>query len=159
MRLAEECAALLEHATEAQRAVFAAVESAVAEAPGDRALTVENCDHRERDVRDWLQARIDAEDKKIRALEEKIVRAMQTYRSRFPVETQEVDASVEAAGEYRGMLKRLRDDDLPSFEQRFKSLLNENTIREVANFQSQLNRERETIRERIETINGSLRGH
>ncbi len=71
MRLAEECAALLEHATEAQRAVFAAVESAVAEAPGDRALTVENCDHRERDVRDWLQAKIDAEDKKIRALEEK----------------------------------------------------------------------------------------
>ncbi len=157
VRLAEECAALLEHATEAQRAVFAAVESAVAEAPGDRALTVENCDHRERDVRDWLQARIDAEDKKIRALEEKIVRAMQTYRSRFPVETQEVDASVEAAGEYRVMLKRLQDDDLPSFEQRFKSLLNENTIREVANFQSQLNRERETIRERIETINGSLR--
>src|SRR5665811_1246405 len=41
---------------------------------------------------------------------------------------------------------------------RFKSLLNENTIREVANFQSQLNRERETIRERIETINRSVRG-
>jgi uncharacterized protein YPO0396 len=35
-------------------------------------------------------------------------------------------------------------------------LLNENTIREVANFQSQLARERETIKERIAHINESL---
>ena len=48
----------------------------------------------------------------------------------------------EAAGEYRKMLYRLNSDDLPRFESAFKSLLNENTIREVANFQSQLNRER-----------------
>jgi uncharacterized protein YPO0396 len=119
---------------------------------------VENCDGRERDLRDWLQAKIDGEDRKIRALEEKIVKAMQSYRSRFPLETQEVDASVSAADEYRAMLRKLQNDDLPRFEEHFKSLLNENTIREVANFQSQLNRERETIRERIETINRSLRG-
>jgi uncharacterized protein YPO0396 len=47
-------------------------------------------------------------------------------------------------------------DDLPRFEGRFKELLNENTIREVANFQSQLARERETIKERIARINESL---
>ena len=45
---------------------------------------------------------------------------------------------------------------MPQFERRFKELLNENTIREVANFQSQLSRERETIRERVATINRSL---
>jgi len=39
---------------------------------------------------------------------------------------------------------------------RFKELLNVNTINEVANFNAQLARERETIRERIENINGSL---
>ena len=55
-------------------------------------------------------------------------------------------------------LQRLLTDDLPRFEGEFKRLLNENTIREVANFQSQLSRERETIRERIETINRSLHG-
>ena len=36
------------------------------------------------------------------------------------------------------MLAQLQADDLPRFEARFKELLNENTIREVANFQSQL---------------------
>jgi uncharacterized protein YPO0396 len=64
--------------------------------------------------------------------------------------------SVEAADEYREMLQQLKADDLPRFEARFKELLNENTIREVANFQSQLARERETIKERITHINTSL---
>src|SRR5207253_6822895 len=58
--------------------------------------------------------------------------------------------------EYRNMLHNLQADDLPRFEAKFKELLNENTIREVANFQSQLARERETIKERIAHINGSL---
>jgi uncharacterized protein YPO0396 len=48
-------------------------------------------------------------------------------------------------------------DDLPRFEARFKQLLNENTIREVAAFQSELSRERQLIIERIEVINRSLR--
>jgi uncharacterized protein YPO0396 len=64
---------------------------------------------------------------------------------------------VAAAGEYTAMLDRLRSDDLPRFEARFKELLNENTIREVASFQSQLARERQTIKERIALINRSLR--
>ena len=67
------------------------------------------------------------------------------------------DASVEAAGEHRKMLKSLREEGLPRFEARFKSLLNENAIREVAGFQSRLREEERTIRDRIETINGSLR--
>jgi uncharacterized protein YPO0396 len=63
---------------------------------------------------------------------------------------------VEAAGEYTAMLEQLSADNLPRFEARFKELLNENTIREVANFQSQLVRERETIKERVARINESL---
>src|ERR1039457_5039620 len=138
--------------------VFPRVESMSFEALGSQVLTVESCDNREREMREWVQGRIDAEDKNISRLDERIVKGMQAYRGRYPLETREADASVQAAGEYRKMLYRLKADDLPRFESAFKSLLNENTIREVANFQSQLNRERETIRERIETINRSLRG-
>lgn len=47
-------------------------------------------------------------------------------------------------------------DDLPRFEAQFKELLNVNTINEIANFNAQLARERETIRERIDRINESL---
>jgi uncharacterized protein YPO0396 len=126
------------------------------EALGERQLTVESCDNREHETRQWLQDRIDAEDKRLNRLTERIVDAMRQYHSAFPLESQEADVSVEAAGEYRSMLGKLISDDLPRFESRFKELLNENTIREVVNFQSQLMRERETIKERISRINESL---
>lgn len=126
------------------------------EALGVHQLTVESCDNRERDMRDWLQARIDTEDRRLVRLREKIIRAMTEYREEWKLDTQEVDVSLEAGPEYQAMLSSLRADDLPRFEARFKELLNENTIREVANFQSQLAREKQTILDRIDRINQSL---
>lgn len=126
------------------------------QALGEHRLTVESCDNRQQEMRKWLQDRIDAEDRKISRLQEKIVKAMTDYKNDYKLETQDTDAAVEAADEYRQMLTALQADDLPHFEARFKELLNENTIREVANFQSQLHRERETIKERIAQINESL---
>jgi uncharacterized protein YPO0396 len=143
-------------AAHAQALRFATLDTLRAEALGEHHLSVESCDNRERELREWLQARIDAEDKRIKGLGERIIRAMTEYKEAYRLETAEVDASLEAAFEYRTMLEALRADDLPRFEARFKELLNENTIREVANFQSQLAREREQIKERIGRINESL---
>lgn len=140
----------------AHAAYFTKLDTARVEALGVHQLTVEACDNRERDMRDWLQTKIDAEDLKLKRLRDKIIQAMAAYKEAYKLETAEVDASIEAGFEYRAMLNDLQADDLPRFEARFKELLNENTIREVANFQSQLARERETIRERIARINGSL---
>jgi uncharacterized protein YPO0396 len=119
-------------------------------------LAIESCDGRKNELRKIIQDRIDSMDKRIRTLEDRIVKAMHGYRRDFPLETREVDDSVSSGPEYEIMLEKLQTDNLPRFEQRFKELLNENTIREVANFQSQLLRERETIKERIERINQSL---
>lgn len=126
------------------------------EALGEHRLTVESCDNREQEMRSFLQGLIDAEGKKLDRLRDRITAAMREYQTTYPLDTQEVDSTVESAGEYREMLRALQADDLPRFEARFKELLNENTIREVANFQSQLNKERELIRERIARINESL---
>ena len=123
---------------------------------GDQLLSVENCDRHQQDLRKWLQTKIDNDSQRIKSLQDKIVSAMSHYQNHYPLETQEVDATLESAAEFRQMLHALQADDLPRFEQRFKELLNENTIREVLNFQSQLNRERETINERIAQINDSL---
>ena len=101
------CDALLAGTGEQVKAdVFPRIEAMSFEALGAHVLTVESCDTRERDMREWVQGRIDSEDKKIRALEERIVKGMQAYRSRYPLETREADASVQAAGEYRKMLYR-----------------------------------------------------
>ncbi len=126
------------------------------EALGEHHLSVESCDNREREMRDWLQDKIDAENSKLKRLRDKIIQAMAAYKDEFKLEMKDVDVSMEAGFEYGKMLHSLQADDLPRFENRFKELLNENTIREVANFQSQLARERETIKERIARINESL---
>ena len=141
----------LQHATH-----FDAIAAWGPEAWGGQSLSVESCDAREQDVRRWLQARIDGDDRQLARLGEKIVRAMAEYNDAYKLDTQEVDASVAALAEYRAMLDKLQADDLPRFVARFKELLNENTIREVAQFQSQLHRERATIKERIARINESL---
>lgn len=122
-----------------------------------RRLTVETVDGMERDLRDLLTARIDALGKRLDRLRERIVAQMSDFRAAYPSESEEMDARVEGAGEYRALLARLQADDLPRFEASFKELLNENTINEIVAFQAQLNREQATIRERIELINGSLR--
>ena len=154
--LQQQAQALLAETTEDIVQRFDLLEAMREEALGGQMLTVESCDNRERDMRDWLQARIDAEDRKLSRLSEKIIKAMTEYKGMWTLETGEVDANLAAAPEYRSMLDQLQADDLPRFEGRFKELLNENTIREVANFQSQLARERETIKERIARINESL---
>ncbi len=126
------------------------------EALGDAPLTVSSIDNRQSDMREWLQKQIDAVNRTIATLSERIVRRMSTYKTTYPLDTDEVDASIASAGEFHTMLGDLRANDLPKYESKFKELLNENTIREIANFQSQLNRERDEIRERIASINLSL---
>lgn len=92
------------------------------------------------------------------ALGNAIVRAMDAFRNAYPQETAEVDNSLASGGEYRELHRRVASDDLPRFEREFKDYLNQNTIREIAVFAAQLNKQETVIKERVETINRSLRG-
>lgn len=135
---------------------FARLETLRPEALGEHQLSVESCDNREREMRDWLQKKIDNEDDKIKRLNEKIIKAMAAFKEAFKLETAEIDASLDAAFEYENLLTQLKRNDLPRFVERFKELLNVNTVNEIANFNAQLARERETIKEKIAHINQSL---
>ncbi|TVP81697.1 ATP-binding protein [Thioalkalivibrio sp.] len=139
-----------------EAALHQRLETMRSEALGEHTLTVESCDNREQDLRGWLQKRIDMEDSRVKRARERIIQAMMAFKQEFKLETAEFDASIEAAFEYRELLGSLGRDDLPRFESRFKELLNVNTINEIANFNAQLARERETIKERIGRINESL---
>jgi uncharacterized protein YPO0396 len=153
--LQRQTQALLEQAP-ADVALAGQLDAMRAEALGEHQLSVESCDNREQDVRGWLQARLDGEQKKLERLAEKIIKAMAAFREEFKLETAEIDASLQAAADYRKLQEQLDRDDLPRFVARFKELLNVNTINEIANFNAQLARERETIKERIARINESL---
>ena len=152
----QQTTALLLQEAPLDTALSGTLETMRAEALGEHQLTVESCDNREQDLRSWLQGRIDAEEHKLKRLAEKIIKAMASFKEAFKLETAEIDASLEAAFEYENLLTQLNLDDLPRFVARFKELLNVNTINEIASFNAELARQRETIKERITHINKSL---
>ncbi|MBN2655945.1 MAG: hypothetical protein JXR86_02720 [Spirochaetales bacterium] len=119
-------------------------------------LYYETCGTAEHLFREKLQGEIDSAKKRLERLIQNIVGTMEGFRRDYPSETRDMDASIESEGEYRNLLDKLIRDNLPQFESKFKELLNENTIREIASFQAKLNRECEKIRERVEKINKSM---
>ncbi|RLD32652.1 MAG: ATP-dependent exonuclease SbcCD, C subunit-like protein, partial [Bacteroidetes bacterium] len=119
-------------------------------------LTVENCDRHQQKVREWLQTKIDSLDKRAKTLSVSIVTIMADFRNRYPTETREFDATLESGPDFLTFLNQLKADDLPKYEERFKRQLNENTIRGIAGFQAQLNKEYRQIEERVAHINKSM---
>ena len=136
--------------------IFPQLTGMLPEAIGEKKITVENCDPCQRQMREWLQQRIDNQSNKSRRSEAIIVRRMQAYKGSYPVETNEVDASVDAIDAFAQMLDHLKHEDLPRHEQRFKQKLNEETIQNMALFQGKLDSERYEIRDKIDIINRSL---
>ena len=107
-------------------------------------------------VRDELTSRIDGSRKRQGTLGNRIVARMGEFRRQYYVETSELDDSLASAAGYRELYARLVEDDLPRFQDQFKRYLNQNTIRDIAGFQSQLNKQAELIRDRVNVINSSL---
>ena len=120
-------------------------------------VAVGDCDRIEREQDTALTDRVEQAGEKQRLAGQRAVAAMQEFRRDWPAETGEMDADVAAAGEYRALAERLATDDLPRFEAEFKKQLNTNTINDIAGFNAWLDKSARLIKERIDTINDSLR--
>lgn len=90
-------------------------------------------------------------------LREGIVSKMQRYKHEYPAETHEVDASIEASKEFKQFFRKISEEDLPRHEERFKRLLKEGTINDIAIFKNQLEVYARDIEDRIRKINKSLK--
>lgn len=152
-QLRDTKATLDEPAAASAKAWFAAVDTRV----GDRNLvTPDDCDTCRIEVNDAITTEIDRLTGQQNKAAARAVARMGDFRREYPLETVEFDNSVQSAGEYRLLHKRISSDDLPRFESEFKTYLNTNTIRDIAGFHSQLTKQAELIKRRIETINDSL---
>jgi uncharacterized protein YPO0396 len=152
--LAEAEAVLAEETCAPARVLFGQISAHVQSRPESAAA----CDRAESVAREELTSQADKRGAQMNRLANKVVVAMKDFRQQYPVETSEFDDAVESADGYRELHKRLVADDLPRFTDQFKTYLNQNTIRDVAGFQSQLSKQAELIKERIATINRSLVG-
>lgn len=119
-------------------------------------LTLVNGNTLERSYLDWIERERNSLAGEIDRVRTKVVKAMADYNHKYSEETREIDSDLESLSEYARMLAQLENDGLPNFETRFKQLLHENTINQIALFQAKLKEEQDTIKTRIEQINGSL---
>ena len=140
------------------RAQFAVIEEVLAGVGRLAPATAAACDRAETEAGTEFSTLAAKRGDRLARLSNKIVAAMGEFRRQYPVETSELDDSAESAEGYRELHGRLTGDDLPRFRQQFKTYLNQNTIRDIAGFQSQLNKQADLIRQRIATINTSLVG-
>ncbi|MFI7443503.1 ATP-binding protein [Nonomuraea indica] len=90
------------------------------------------------------------------SLGNRIISGMSSFKAKYPLEAADFDNSLQAVPGYRDLLRKLVEDDLPRFQETFKTYLNTNTIREIAGFHAQLAKQADLIRQRVATINGSL---
>jgi len=104
----------------------------------------------------WLAKEIDGNQEKLSHKGTILTNKMMEYIQKYPQETNLLDASPEALPEYKAVLQKLEMDGLPKFETKFKELLRENTIHQIALFQGKLAMACDIIRERIDMINHSL---
>ncbi|WP_427133454.1 ATP-binding protein [Pseudarthrobacter sp. S9] len=160
----EECRGILAetplaNTTQADDAgVLAAVAKLASAELGDKPLTYKNTGTVESAVRSGLTDIIDALSKRIARAAETTVRLMADFRNKYPNETTDIDAALEAAGDFNRLLEQLVSNDLPRFEAHFKESLNQNTIHEVVAFNAFLDSRRQDIVNRIGEINLSLAG-
>jgi uncharacterized protein YPO0396 len=103
-----------------------------------------------------LQSAVDRVGRELVGYAQRLIQAMSEVRRRWPEATTEMDASVEARGEFLAFHDRVATDDLPRFESEFKRQLNTNTIRELAQFNNWLRRQAEEIHYRVDRINEAL---
>ncbi|MBQ1867582.1 ATP-binding protein [Selenomonas sp.] len=104
----------------------------------------------------WLQEEGHRQEQILRHHGEELTRLMTGFRQNWPEASADLLCSPEAAADYIAVLNRLRTDDLPKFEGRFRELLKENTINQIALFQTHLENTCQEIEDRIARINRSL---
>jgi len=108
-------------------------------------------------VRKIIMSKIDEIVHKDRKIRENIVKKMLQFKYDFPEATMEIIPGIEEIGEFETLFEKLRTEDLPKYEDRFKRYLNEGTINDIVMFKTQLTKNSDEIKKKIKAINGSLK--
>ncbi|MCP4175091.1 MAG: hypothetical protein GY758_30450 [Fuerstiella sp.] len=123
---------------------------------GGQLLTT-NCFHQQE--KDFRRAREMARDQlrgKVQPVQERLLKDMSRFLVKFPEEKSDLQPSTEYLDSFLGLLEGIREGDLPRHEQRFKERLNDKVTREIGLLNSELERERYAIEDKIDLLNQAL---
>lgn len=94
----------------------------------------------------------------IQNLGHRIERCFETFLRQWPAEGGGLDATLASAPDFFAKLDRLETDGLPRYEERFLTLLREQSEQNLTRLSTQLDHERKAIRDRMDLVNESLAG-
>lgn len=122
----------------------------------EKVVTLESLDHVTNLVERGLNSELRALESRRSDLRNSIVQRFADFNRLWPALAGGLDATLESADDYLAKLKRLEDDNLPAFEDRFFSLLREQSDQNLTLLTTKLDEERSAIRSRMELVNESL---
>lgn len=126
------------------------------DAPGG-ALHLQNLGALQKHMSGSIDKRINRQNERLKNCTGAIIGMMRDYLERFQEERSQLGSALLDLPDYRRRLEEIQRDGLPAVEERFRKLLNQNTIHGMALFNSKLHSDERAITERIDTINRSLR--
>jgi uncharacterized protein YPO0396 len=119
-------------------------------------LTLANLDSRARQVERGLHTERTAAVNERNRLAMLIERQFGAFRRGWPVEASDLDETLASAPEYLRLLTRIEQDGLPRFEERFSSLLKDQSTENLAALSRHVDEARRQIRERMALVNDGL---
>jgi uncharacterized protein YPO0396 len=105
-----------------------------------------------------LESRRSTQERKDSDARNALLRDMHAFLTEFPDRKSSLDVGVDFAKDYRALLETIERDDLPTYEGRFRELLRESTLRDIALFHTELDEDARAIKGAIGIINESLEG-
>ena len=130
-------------------------------------LTLETVDAAAASARDGVYRALRDARQELSRIEIGLVRKMHLFKTppedvtqKYPswtADTMDLQDAPEFLGEYAALYTRLKDEDLPRHEQRFKTWLNERVIVNFASFETSLDKQFKAIKASLQELNDSLK--
>ena len=149
----KECNQTTEILRDEQKSLFPKIEYFLQE----KEFKIKTIDKLQTETRGIIENIKEDKNKTENQLREGIISKMQKYINEYRAETTEVDASIQAIPEFKQFLIKIEEEDLPKHEIKFRELLNEGTINDIAIFKNQLDSFAKDIEDKIKQINKSLK--
>jgi uncharacterized protein YPO0396 len=133
-----------------------AAEIAARYAATGKEVTLESLDQVNGQVDRGLSNELRTIEARLGELRNAIIQRFVEFNRLWPAVAGGLDATLASADDYLAKLKRLEDDNLPAFEDRFFGLLREQSDQNLTLLATKLDEERSAIRSRMELVNESL---
>ncbi|MBF0315341.1 MAG: hypothetical protein HQK52_18110 [Oligoflexia bacterium] len=107
-------------------------------------------------IYNYFSEKADKNKQSIERLISTLSTRMSNFINKYPGESENISVGKEYLDDFIALKEKIQQEALPTFETRFKNLLNDGVIKDMATFKSTLERHEEDIEASIKDLNSSL---